>query len=179
LGSNPLPDIPAADHPAAHEIIGVVRRLADDDNVGDIAAFHNEQNLGGKFDDSIVRRLVAYALQSEAPVGSEARFDVRSLSEIVERPYATWIVREVMPASGLAVIYGGPGSGKTFLMLDMAMAICRGIKWHGRRVKRGVVVYVAGEGALRSRVEAYMRHHNMTSGGYSGFFCHRVAGQFA
>jgi len=163
LGGNPLPDIPAADHPAAMELVEVARQFRDDDHVGDIAEFHNAQNLGGKFDDATVRRLVAYALNVEQPIEPKpSRFVLHSIPELMARAYPTWTVREVMPATGLAVIYGGPGSGKTFLMLDMAMAIARGIKWHGRRTKQGVCVYIAGEGALRARVAAYLKHNNLS-----------------
>lgn len=152
------------------ELIAVAQRLEDDDHVDDIASFHNEHNLGGVFDDITVRRLVAYALRSVSIQADDTRYDLHSVTELLDRPYATWTVRDLIPSTGLAVIYGGPGSGKTFLMLDMTMAIVRGIKWHGRRVKQGVVVYVAGEGALRGRVSAYLQHNSLTVDDLADFY---------
>ena len=172
LGDNPLPDIPPEHQAAAHELIGVARRLSDDSNVGDIVQFHNEHNLNGVFDDVMVRRLVAYALRAEIPErdGDGSRFALSTIPELMSRQYPTWTVRELIPSSGLAVIYGGPGSGKTFLMLDMTMAIARGIPWHGRRTKRGAVVYIAGEGALRSRVTAYIRRNELDDSNVTDFY---------
>lgn len=171
LGGNPLPDIPQEHHAAAHSMLDVIRQFSDMDSVDNIALFHNEQHLGGVFDEPMVRRLVAYALRPEERAEpAESRFCLHSVPELMARPYATWTVREVIPSTGLAVIYGGPGSGKTFLMLDMTMAIARGIKWHGRRVKQGVVVYVAGEGALRGRVTAYLQHNGLTADDVPQFF---------
>lgn len=163
LGDNPFPDIAPEHHDAAHELVSLVRQFEDQAGVEDIAQIHNEQNLGGRFDALIVRRLVAYALRehdADEP-RDVSRFNLHTIPELLQRPFPTWTVRDVMPRTGLAVIYGGPGSGKTFLMLDMAMSIARGIPWHGRRTKQGVCVYIAGEGALRARVTAYMRHNGL------------------
>ena len=173
LGDNPFPDIDPSLHRAGRELVEVVRQLGDDNNVGDIAAFHNEHNLNGAFDAAMVRRLTAYALQGDAETVAgqqEPRFALRTVGELLNRPYATWTVREIMPSTGLAVVYGGPGSGKTFLMLDMTMAVARGIPWHGRRTKQGVVVYIAGEGALRGRVTAYLKRNELGSEDVRNFF---------
>lgn len=163
LGDNPFPDIAPEHHERAHDLIGLVRQFEDEASVYEIAQFHTENNLGGVFDDGMVRRLVAYALRiQDADAGRDvSRFKLHTIPELLQRPFPTWTVRDVMPRNGLAVVYGGPGSGKTFLMLDMAMAIARGIQWHGRRTKQGVCVYIAGEGALRGRVTAYMRHNGL------------------
>lgn len=172
LGDNPFPDIDPSLHRAARDLIGVVRQLGDDNNVHDIAQFHNQQNLNGAFDDTMVRRLTAYALRSddERPQAKESRFQLHTIPELMARPYSTWIVRDLMPSTGLAVVYGGPGSGKTFLMLDMAMAIARGMQWHGRRTRQGAVVYIAGEGAMRGRVTAYLKHNDLDEDDVLAFF---------
>jgi hypothetical protein len=171
LGDNPFPDIPADRHDAAHELVTVTRQFADSDNAAEIAEFHNEHNLTQPFDAAMVRRLVAYALRADTePREPGSRFDLHTIPELLARPYATWLVREIMPASGLAVVYGGPGSGKTFLMLDMAMAIARGIQWHGRRTKRGVCVYIAGEGAMRGRVAAYLKRNELIAEDVPDFY---------
>ncbi|MFL9892416.1 helicase RepA family protein [Paraburkholderia sp. RL17-381-BIF-C] len=58
----------------------------------------------------------------------------------------TYLVKGVLPTKGVAAIYGPSASGKTFLTLDVSLAIARGQPWFGRRVNRTGVVYVAAEG---------------------------------
>ena len=74
-----------------------------------------------------------------------------------------WLIKNLLPALGIAVIYGHPGSGKSFLALDWALHIALGWDWQGRKVKQGLVIYVAAEGitGLRNRVEAFRRHHDV------------------
>jgi hypothetical protein len=61
----------------------------------------------------------------------------------------------------LSSVYGGSGSGKTFFVLDLALAIARGVEWNGRAVTKGIVLYAAGEGSssVLERIAAYRRHH--------------------
>jgi hypothetical protein len=56
-------------------------------------------------------------------------------------------VEGVLPLVGLACLYGGPGSGKTFILLDLFARMARGGFWGGREVKQCPVVYVAAEGS--------------------------------
>jgi KaiC/GvpD/RAD55 family RecA-like ATPase len=84
-----------------------------------------------------------------------------TVGELLRKPRATWRVLRVIPNRGLIVLWGQPGSGKTFSALDLAIAIVRGLPWCGRRTKRGTVAYIAAEGALRERLDAYMAHHGI------------------
>lgn len=74
-----------------------------------------------------------------------------------------WIIKGVLPKAGLGVVYGASGSGKSFAVLDMGMAIARGIEWRGKRVRQGRVAYIAAEGAdgFRKRLAAYAMHHQV------------------
>jgi hypothetical protein len=67
------------------------------------------------------------------------------------------VVKKLLLAGSLFVVFGESNSGKTFFVLDLALAIAAGIHWRGRRTRRGLVIYVAGEGAasVRARVTAY------------------------
>ena len=71
------------------------------------------------------------------------------------------IVKDLLIAGSLAVIYGEANSGKTFLALDLALAVAQGIPWRGRRTRQGLVIYVAGEGSasVRARIAAYRLTH--------------------
>jgi len=68
----------------------------------------------------------------------------------------------VLPRRGLAVLWGEPKSGKTFLILDMAYHIATGKKWRGLATKQGPVVYAAFEGqdGIYYRVHALKHYLN-------------------
>jgi len=76
-----------------------------------------------------------------------------------------WIIKTVLPQSELVVLFGESGSGKSFIALDMCMAVARGEPWRGHRTKQGRVVYIAAEGGggFRKRLKACMQHHGFNS----------------
>lgn len=75
----------------------------------------------------------------------------------------TWLIKGVLPQADLVVLYGASGSGKSFVALDMAAALARGVPWRGRKVRQTNVVYVAAEGAggFRKRMQAYGIHNEV------------------
>ena len=77
-----------------------------------------------------------------------------------------WLVKRLLPSTGLALIYGHPGSGKSFFALDIAFHVALGWDWCGRKVKQGLVIYVGAEGlaGLRNRVVAFRKHHDLAAG---------------
>jgi RecA/RadA recombinase len=104
---------------------------------------------------------IAQATASEASndvAKKQQRFEVLSLSEFTSKPAPQYIVKGVLPKAELVVLYGESGSGKTFMALDMVMAIVTGSPWRGRKTKQGRCVYIAAEGAggFRNRVQAYV-----------------------
>ena len=61
-------------------------------------------------------------------------------------------------------VIGGPSqSGKSFLALHAGMCVATGSDFFGAPVKRGLVVYQAGEGArgVKKRLRAWRRHHDV------------------
>jgi hypothetical protein len=77
------------------------------------------------------------------------------------------LVKNLLIAGSLFVVYGESNSGKTFLLLDIALAVARGSTWRGRLTKKGLVVYIAGESAssIRNRIVAYRSANSDVSGG--------------
>src|SRR5262245_4530702 len=85
-------------------------------------------------------------------------FKAVHLPDICYEPGAqNWLVDQLLPAEGLSVLFGRWKSFKSFVLLDLAMAIARGEPWAGRKVRQGATVYVAAEGAagMRKRIAAY------------------------
>lgn len=76
-----------------------------------------------------------------------SRWNFLSLDDVESLPPPNWLVPGVLTEGSLAAIYGAPESGKSFLAVDMSMAIAGGIDWHGRQVEHGGVLYIAAEGA--------------------------------
>ena len=69
-----------------------------------------------------------------------------SVKTLMDAPRASYLVKGVFPDKGVAAIYGPSASGKTFLTLDVALAVARGTPWFGHRVKQAAVIYIAAEG---------------------------------
>jgi energy-coupling factor transporter ATP-binding protein EcfA2 len=89
------------------------------------------------------------------------RFTPIPADEFEEGAPLEWRIENVIPDAELVVLYGEPGCGKSFLALDMAGAMARGVPWRGLDVKPGRVVYVCAEGAagFRKRIKAYKHQH--------------------
>lgn len=68
-----------------------------------------------------------------------------------------WLVRGYLEADSLALLFGDPGCGKSFVAIDLACAIATGSGWHGKAATQGAVFYIAGEGqnGLARRFKAW------------------------
>lgn len=73
------------------------------------------------------------------------RFRLIRAGTLKPRPM-DWQIRDLFESDTILLTVGDPSGGKSFLMLDMAASIATGIPFHGRAVKPGPVVYIAGEG---------------------------------
>lgn len=58
-----------------------------------------------------------------------------------------WLVKNVLTRGEQAMLVGASQSGKSFLAIDLAFAIARGVPWFGNKTRKGLVVYQAGESA--------------------------------
>jgi hypothetical protein len=85
------------------------------------------------------------------------RYKLLGADELRDLPPLAWRVRGVLPAVGLAALYGPSASGKSFLAFDMAAAIAEGQRWFDCRVEAAPVVYAAleGEAGFKLRAQAW------------------------
>lgn len=74
-----------------------------------------------------------------------------------------YLVKGVLDAGTMSVIYGPSNSGKTFFALDLAYHIALGAEWRGRRVTQASVLYLAAEGGrgVLNRVYALKQEHGV------------------
>ena len=92
--------------------------------------------------------LEKYLASCPEPPGSPL-FKPKSLADLLAMPPKVWLVDQVIGAGDLAMIYGPPGSGKTFAVIDLTFAACLGRQWAMRfEVARPLTVaYACSEGA--------------------------------
>ena len=125
------------------------------DNRGGAAAVVRRTERKGKADPDqhLVRRL-DYVLADTLDDG--------------DREFDDELVEGTVGRAAMAVLYGDSNSGKTFLAIDMAASICRGVPWLGRNTDGGLVLYLATEAAasVRMRLRAYQRHHRLRVPGF-------------
>jgi putative DNA primase/helicase len=84
-------------------------------------------------------------------------------------PPAPYLVKGWLYQRQLALLVGPAGKGKTFLALDWALSVATGRTWHGQRVHRASVLYLAGEAheSLRRRALAWKQYYGVQNLGHS------------
>lgn len=73
------------------------------------------------------------------------RFRFLPLDELFTRPEPDWLIPGVLPRAMLGAIWGQPGSGKTFVAIDLALSVALGSLWQDKPADPGSVLYIAAE----------------------------------
>jgi hypothetical protein len=102
-------------------------------------------------------------LEPEPAAPPACQFPVLSMAEVLARPPLEYWIEDVLPRAELGVIYGESGSGKTFAVLDLVLAVQRGVQWRGLDTRQADVIYLGAEGSggFGGRVRAYCDHHGI------------------
>ncbi len=84
------------------------------------------------------------------------RFRLARFDEIKPDFGARYLVKGLLPREGLAVVWGPPKCGKSFLVADLLLHVAFGWEYRGHRVAQGAVVYCGLEGVhgFRNRLQA-------------------------
>ena len=82
---------------------------------------------------------------------------------IASPPDNSYLVKGVLPASGLGQVFGCSHVGKSFVLIDLACHVALGWDWHGFKVKKAPVLYIAAEGVagLKLRFRAWFQDHGV------------------
>lgn len=138
---------------AATGAVMAMPRFTDGRASGDFNDLHQSDGL--KAIDELIS-------QAAAPA---SRYKLLNNSDLESLPTIQWRIKNILPASGLAAVFGASGSGKSFLVLDMLQSLADGNPWFGCRVKPCNVIYIAleGEAGLAGRVKAYGRRYGTNS----------------
>jgi hypothetical protein len=99
-----------------------------------------------------------YGFGAPPPQGaSPSRFVLARFADFKPLDGDDYCVKGLLPRSGLAVFWGPPKCGKSFVVFDLLMHVALGWDYRGHRVRQGPVVYLCLEGGLafRKRREAF------------------------
>ena len=109
-----------------------------------------------------------------APASQRGRFAPMSLGELMAQTRARWLVKRLLPETGVGIVFGPSMAGKSFLLLDLCLAIVQGQPWRGRKTRAGGVAYILAEGAsgFPDRLRAYMGYHGVD--GFEGLPLHVI-----
>ena len=86
-------------------------------------------------------------------------------AELDELPLPVPVVHGMIDEGEISFIYGPWQSGKSFIAIDLAAHIARGMTWFGRKTSERPVLYVVGEGGrgIRKRSKAWRLRHRRKS----------------
>lgn len=87
-------------------------------------------------------------LASCPPPPGAPKFSPKGLGDLLKLPPKEWMIEQVLGAGDVGMIYGPPGSGKTFVVIDLIFSACLGRQFARRfDVARPVqVALCVGEG---------------------------------
>jgi len=100
----------------------------------------------------------------EAAEPEEPRYQLHRLDYFKNLPKREWNIEGILRDKGSSVFFGDGGCGKSAVVLSMMLHKAYGLDWiGGRKVKQGLVVWVAAEGEdeIYPRAYAWMLHHGM------------------
>lgn len=124
--------------------------ISDDEFSARIAAFNKENPLNVKANG-----------QHKPSELNHSRIRLVPFKEIKLGTERRYLVKGIIPRTGLVIVWGPPKCGKSFWTFDLVMHLALGWEYRGRRVQQGPVVYCAFEGqkGFEARVEAFRQQH--------------------
>lgn len=122
------------------------------------------QQAGMPLADRMDRMASVLARVEAQRKGPGNRVPLLRLSALRESAQAVkWLVKHVIPAASIGMLFGGSGTFKSFIALDAALHVAHGLPFMGRLTRQAPVLYIAAEGGagLWSRIEAWHRNRNL------------------
>jgi hypothetical protein len=116
----------------------------------------NKPAVIGAFDREIIRPQDEVEKPVKKPIASP--FPMIPLRDIRLPQGGAWLVKEMVPRTGVGIIFGASQTYKSFILLSLLMAIAaKQDRWGGALIKsHGAVVYICAEGGggIRNRIMA-------------------------
>ncbi len=106
------------------------------------------------------------------PEPSRALAGWLTLDDLATLPDLEALIDGVLFTDSLGLIFSPTGTGKTFVVTDMAMSIAAGIDWHGNSTRAGMVAYIVAEGAkgMKLRAPAWVERRGVSPRDWIRFY---------
>lgn len=93
------------------------------------------------------------------------RSKLLTVEQVKAMPPPEPLIAGVLNRRKLSIVWGKPGSAKSFVALDWGLSVGTGSWWFGRQVAQGLVIYLAAEGAdgLGVRIDAWQKDRRVHS----------------
>ena len=94
-------------------------------------------------------------------INTLSKFRFMQAGELLQEPKPiNWLIKYWMEKNSLSSLFAETGKYKSFVALDQGLCISSGRHWHGHKVSKGSVFYIAGEGfsGLARRIRAWEIH---------------------
>ena len=90
------------------------------------------------------------------------------------------VLSKFMYDGDMQVLVGASGSGKSFLVIDIALSLTCKDSWHGKTMENRPVIFINGEGfgAILKRIKAYCIHHKINIDNSRLYFSETAADLF-
>jgi len=114
-------------------------------------------DLAGEIFEAFDRRSKETEDMLAAPPEPESKFGAVRFRDLdLPGPEYDYLIKGVLTRGERSLLIGPSGSGKSFVAMQIAFAVALGEEFLGRRVRKGLVCYQAGEGArgLKKRARA-------------------------
>lgn len=131
--------------------------IAATDEIATAAFSPNGRAASVLFDEA---RTQLAQIQEARSLGVARRLPVLTGPELVAAAEAAnWLVEGVLPEQAMGMLYGGSGTFKSFVALDMALHVVHGLPFMGRPTEKGPALWLAAEGgtSFGHRVNAWHR----------------------
>lgn len=113
---------------------------------------------------------------AQRPLGVRVAFELTRVDGLEIKPI-NWLVNGYLEDDSLALAFGEPGCGKSFVAVDIACCVATGTSWHGHEVRKGLVIYIAGEGhnGLARRFKGWEKCRDVSLKGAPLYKSHRAS----
>lgn len=90
-------------------------------------------------------------------------YRLSSIADLIDRPLPAQLIEGLIQERSLNVVYGPPGTFKSFLVLDMLLSLATGLEFVRRKTKQTKTLYIIGEGEgmFVLRILAWLRHNGI------------------
>lgn len=149
------PSTQSAEQPATGEASAAGQQLSPGEaRERDIERRAEEELRRLEAKDRAKRRMLERQMEGRFNL-ADVIVDAADLDDMTELPY---LVADVLPESATTFLVGESGAGKSFVATAIGLAVATGQMALNKRVKRGRVLYIAGEGqkGLKLRIQAWL-----------------------